>query len=332
MLGATGVPRLASWLAHAKRGTDEHGFEAAHGCVHRAWLWRAFAGEDSPPVTAPYAWRALNHATAITLPDESQWWQIDPIHIVLARDHLRIGAGDDADMSGIEADALAIEADDVLREYGAHLKYLRHDAWFLQTDEPWQLATVPLDAARGQSLADCLPTGPDAARWRKILTEIQMRWHHLPLNEAREAQRRPTINGVWLHGGGIWRPLQRAPFATIASDDATLRGWALAAGLAPAALVADNELPRHTGGDAVSLWTGLLEPARLEAWGLWLERLAAFETWLAELLTCAFGAGLGVELVLCGDQTARTFSLRKNDALRFWRRATLADLLEETVA
>lgn len=332
VVGSARTPRLAEWLGRAGRMPDESVRDAPLGAMHLAWLWRAFCGEGAIPVTAPYAWRALNHASAILSEDGTQWWHCDPIHIDVARDHLVVGRGADARLTEAEADALATEADAVLREHGAWLKRLRHDAWFVQTERVWQLDTAPLASACGQSLGPCLPVGADAALWRQILTAIQVRWHDHEVNRAREERGEQPVNGVWLHGGGAWAPLPRAPFATIASDDAVLRGWALAAGVPPSAFIEETGAPPRRG-DAVSLWTDLLEPASFQAWGVWVERLAETEARLGRLRDHAFGAGFeSVELVLCGRQVTRVLSLRRRDRLRFWRRATaLSSLLAEPV-
>ncbi len=335
IVGAARQGQLSTWFSRATRAPDESVIDAPIGATHLAWLWRAFCGDGAIPVTAPYAWRAQSYASAILPADDAQWWHCDPIHVDVAREHLMVGRSEDAQLTEAEADALATEADAVLREHGALLKRLRHDAWFVQTDKPWRLDTAPLVSARGQSLGPCLPIGADAARWRRILTGIQVRWHHNAVNYAREERGQQPVNGVWLHGGGVWRPLPRAPFATVVGGDPVLRGWALAAGTAPAALIDENELPRAQG-DAVSLWTGLLEPARFESWGVWVERFAGFETRLAQLRVRAFDAGFeSVELVLSGLQVTRVLSLRRRDRLRFWRRSgsgSLAAVLAEPVA
>lgn len=332
---ATRAPSLAAWFGHADRAPDESVRDAPLGAAHLTWLWRAFCGEGAVPVTAPYAWHALSAASALVPDDGLQWWHCDPIHVEVTRDHLMVGRSADARLTEPEADALATEADAVLHEHGARLKRLRHDAWFVQTERRWQLTAAPLATARGQTLGPCLPIGPDAALWRRILTEIQVRWNYHAVNAAREQSGQPPINGVWLHGGGVWAPLPRQPFATIASDDPVLRGWALAAGVASAALIGENATP-HRVGDAVSLWTDLAEPASFESWGVWIDALAGIDARLAALRQRAFGAGFtSIEIVLTGRQVVRVLSLRRHDHLRIWRRSaqrSLAALLAEPVA
>ncbi len=46
------------------------------------------------------------------------------------------------------------------------------------------------------------------------------------VNAEREANVVPTINAVWLHGGGRWKPLPPIEFTQVHSDAAELRGVA----------------------------------------------------------------------------------------------------------
>ncbi len=330
VLAAAPTGTIAARLARARRAPDDVP-RAARRAAHLGWLWHAFGGRGSP-VTAPYAWRASSHASAILPDDGAQWWHCDPIHIDIGRDELLVGRSADAQLTEAEADALAVEADAALRAHDALLKRLRHDAWFVQTERPWQLDAAPLLAARGRPVSASLPQGADAARWRKVLNEIQMRWHEHAVNAARASRDLPPVNGVWLHGGGAWAPLPRAPFAAVVSDDPVPRGWALASGVPPAALHDEGDLPRRAG-DALSLWSDLAEPAAFDAWGVWLEGLAAMDARLERLCARAFAAGFeSIELVLCGHHAVRVLSLRRSDRLRFWRRAALGELLAEPVA
>lgn len=327
LAGAT-ARRLARRLAHAARGEETTGDETTR-LPHLDWLWRAFGGTTRIPATAPYAWRALNADGITAARPEPQLWFCEPVHFAFARDHLLVVSLADAPLDPSEAQALAADADEAARECGAVLRLLDATHWFLQVDPSWQLDTVPLAAAIGRSAHDVLPTGAEAARWRKLLTEIQMRWHVHPVNAAREARGAPTVNALWLYGGGVWQPLPRSPFATLLSDDPVLRGWALAAGLAPAALLGPDATPTAKG-DALSVWDGLQPSAAVEDWGEWLARLPALERRLEALCERAFGAGFAsVDLVLAGGCATRRFTLGTHDGWRFWKRAKLAELLRE---
>jgi hypothetical protein len=170
------------------------------------------------------------------------------------------------------------------------------------------------------------PEGPDARSWRRLLTEVQMRWHDSPVNAAREARAQRAVNALWLHGGGAWTALPVRPFAAVAGDDPVLRGWALASGLPRAALLGAAAAAR---GDAVSLRRDLLAAAQAQAWGQWLDRLAGLDAALRALQADWFAAGGDeIALVLCGRRRVRIARLRRGDAWRLWRRASPALLAE----
>lgn len=327
VLEAMTAPRLARRLARAARGDASVGDDAAR-LPHLDWLWRAFDGPAPAPVTAPYAWRALNGDSATCASADSQLWFCEPVHFALARDHVLVTPLDEP-LAADEAQALAAAADDAARDAGASLRLLDHAHWFMQVEPPWRLDAVPLAAAFGRSALELLPTGADAGRWRKLLNDIQMHWHAHPVNAAREARGATTANALWLHGGGVWKPLPRAPFATVLSDDPILRGWALAAGLAPSALLGPDATPRASG-DTVSVWEGLQQPAYAGDWDAWLAGLPGLERLIESVCERAFAAGFAsVELVLAGRFGTRRFTLGAHDAWRVWRRAKFVELLCE---
>jgi hypothetical protein len=108
-----------------------------------------------------------------------------------------------------------------------------------------------------------------------------------------------------------------------------LRGWALAAGLAPSALLPADATP-NAKGDVLSVWDGLQSSAAVEDWGAWLELLPKFERMLDSLCARAFGAGFAsIDLVLAGGRGTRRFALGTHDGWRFWKRAKLSELLRE---
>jgi hypothetical protein len=296
------------------------------GAPHLAWLWSRFGGSGTP-VTAPYAWRAL--APATELPGARALWHADPVHFAFARDHLLVTALSDAPPTREESETLLAEAAAAAVECGAALHALDASHWFMSFDPPWSLAAVPLAGALGRSVQDLLPTGDDAPRWRRLLNEIQMRWHALPLNERREAEGRPTINGLWLHGGGTWQPLASRPFAALATADPVLRGWALASGVAPAALAGEDEMPAPAG-DVLALCPQLAAAYGAWDWETWRVEFERLSDALEARCERAFVRGFDrVTLVLAGRETLCIVELGASDRLRFWRRGPLAELLAE---
>jgi hypothetical protein len=333
VIGAAHAPQLARLLARARIEPPQPATTATLGAAHWGWLWRRFAGRDDTPVTAPYAWRALNETDLQADADAGTLWQAEPIHFAVARDHMLALplAGTDA-LDPAETMALADEAQGCLQSAGTQLRII-DGHWFVRFDAPLQVQAVPLDAALGASIQDQLPRGADSARWRRLLTEIQIAWHHHAVNAAREERGASAVNGLWLHGGGSARPAwPTCDLAQVACDAPAVRGWARAAGVPPAAvtdlasgLAAYDARPSH----GLALWPSLFASCKADAWHPWLAHFAAFDAWLGPLVQRGQAAGAQVELVLCGRTQTRSIVIERADRWRLWRRADLAAVFGE---
>jgi len=78
--------------------------------------------------------------------------------------------------------------------------------WFACADPPPQIVTRPPEAAVGAPLMPYLASGPDAARWRRWQSELQMLFFEHAVNRRREASRCTPVDGLWFWGGGTLAP------------------------------------------------------------------------------------------------------------------------------
>ena len=323
VLAGAATPWLSEVLARAQSEPAVN-FDSG-GATHLCWLWHRFGGTGEP-VTAPYALQALDEGAD----RQAQCWHVDPVHFAFAREHLLIAPLDELptpDEEAVLANHLQAALDELAADAGPNLR-LHRAQWLLTLARPWSLHASLLDAALGQSAHEHWPAGADAALWRRLLTEVQMRWHREPLNDQREARGRKPINALWLHGGGSWAALPERPFAAVADADPVLRGWALASGLPREALCDGAAVTALR--DTVSMRRDLLVPAQFEAWSEWLDRLAQLEAALRDLHRACFAAGYDeLALVLCGRRQVRIVRLRRGDSWRLWRHAPLAILFAE---
>ena len=327
VLASAATPWLRRVLARAQ--AEPAAIFDTGGAPHLAWLWRQFGGSGEP-VTAPYALQALDECAD----RGAQCWHIDPVHFAFARDHLLVTPLDDAPPAQDEETVLAGHVKEALREFAADAAprlHLHRGRWLLTLARPWSLRATALDGAIGQSALEHWPQGTDAPAWRRLLTEVQMRWHVEKLNEVRERRGEHAVNALWLHGGGAWAALPARPCAAVVGRDAVLRGWALASGVPAGRLHDDSDVPAPRG-DVLSIRRDLLLPAQFEAWGQWLDRLAQLEAGLRDLHEACFAAGYEeLVLVLGGRLQVRTVRLRRRDDWRVWRRAPLPPLFAEAV-
>lgn len=281
------------------------------GPAHLAWLGERLFGDAAAVATAPYAYAALTGT-----PSAAFLWHADPVHLELARDHLvvtplAVPPTDD------ESRALLDSANELAAASDA--RFLRvEDRWFLQTERRWELQPAPLSAALGRPLPTALPSGADATRWSRLLTEIQMQWHTLGVNAARETRGEAMVNSVWLHGGGVWAPLPAGEFTAVLSDAPEWRGAAQAAALPSG----PGDTEARDG--ALVVWSDLLAPRLLQDWNAWLAALRIVDRRVAGL-----ARGSAVDLVLGGERVIRRLRVRPHDRLKFWRTRPLDHALSE---
>lgn len=308
IVDALDASTLLARIARAELAQDQEAVAFARGAAHLDWL-AANVFHSRRPATAPYALADLS-----AVRESAQVWHADPVHLQLAGDHLivqRIAVADS------EADALLAVANEVAA--GAACRLTRHGShWFLRAGQPWLLDASPLDAAEGESLADFLPSGPDAARWNRLLNEIQISWHAHPVNELREDRGQPAINSLWLHGGGSWQPLTPIEYAQVHAESPALRGAAQAAGAA----IAESGAP--PSDRALLVWTDARAARATEDASAWLAAMSAIDR-----RCTALGEGHVIDFVLAGRSRWRRFHSRPSDRLRPWRRHSMRTALEE---
>ncbi|MDZ7653115.1 MAG: hypothetical protein U5L03_11460 [Burkholderiaceae bacterium] len=328
VIAAARAPHLARLIARARIDAPQPASTATLGAAHWGWLWQRFAGRDDVPVTAPAAWHALDASDRLGDADPGTLWQAEPIHFAVARDHMLALPLTDADaLDPAESATLVATAQSCAHAAGAQVHILDNH-WFMRFDAPWQLQAAPLDVALAASIQDRLPQGADRARWRRLLTEIQIAWHHHAVNAAREERGARAVNGLWLHGGGRLPALPPCGLTQVACDEPAVRGWARAAGVPPVSVATlASELVPH--GDALAVWPHLFAACKADAWHPWLAALAAFDAWLAPLAQRGQAAGAQIELVLCGRTQTRSIVINGADRWRRWRQADLASTVGE---
>lgn len=300
------TPNLKARLARA--ALIEQPVSSQGASAHLEWLANKLFGQPPPVPTAPYAYAQLAGAAPPACA-----WHADPIHIEVARDHLLVQSlGADA-LTADESVSLLAVANELASDSNCRLVDVGQH-WFLLAEHEWQIDVRPLAAVMEAAFE--MPSGHDAQIWNRLHNEIQMAWHVHAVNAEREANGVRTINAIWLHGGGSWKPLPAIEFAQVHSDAPEWRGAAQAAGargLSARTPVADT---------ALVVIDNALASKQRQDWGAWLQAITGVDRALGEHLADS------IDLIFCGD-TLRTFESRASDRYKPWRRRTLVQALTE---
>ena len=248
------------------------------------------------------------------------WLRADPVHLAVGSRGVELV---DFTSQAITADEAGCLVDRLNRQFaGDGLRFVAAtpECWLLRLDVGPEVRFSPPESARARDLRESLPRGADAMRWHRWLNEIQMALHADPVNDLRAALGLPTINGVWLWGGGDYplRGLLQKPAATVYADEPMLTALAREVGAIGA--------PRPAAWSGVScddvlvLLDDLVAPARAGDVLSWREAWQALERdWFAPARQ-AFAAGRIDALRLTLPEVGMQIILHRRDRWKFWRR------------
>ena len=276
--------------------------------AHLDWLANKLFGHPPPVPTAPYAYAQLAGAATPAFV-----WHADPVHVEAARDHLIVQSLGAEAPTAEESVLLLAAANELASDSECQLVDVGQ-RWFLLSEHEWQIGARPLAAVMEAAVE--MPSGRDAQIWNRLHNEIQMAWHVHAVNAEREANGARTINAIWLHGGGRWKPLRPIEFGQVHSDAPEWQGVAQAAGA--------RGVPASTRvtDTALVVSDDALVSKQRQDWGAWLQAITAVDRALVE------HAADSIDLILCGNKL-RTLELRPFDRYKPWRRRTLAQALTE---
>lgn len=238
----------------------------------------------------------------------------DPVYLEARLDHLclhRLGPDElpAADLEPLFAELQAAlgAADDL--EF-MHLA----SSGYLCGGQPISTPALSADSLDGAEPSAYLPAGDGAARFHRLLSEIEMCLHQSPVQSRRIAASRRPVNALWIWGGGRAPETGSLMLPALYSDDPLLRGFWLSASApvrAPSERLAD--CAAETGGAFV---TSIARP--LESSGSSDTLAGSIEGKLAELQR-ALRRGLIRELHLLFSDGV-TVRVQGYHRFRFWRR------------
>lgn len=250
-------------------------------------------------------------------PAEPYWLLAEPVTLEVGQVDVRLAAVVD-DLTTHESAALLAMLNAHFAGDGLRFIAIAPGRWLVAVTTAQQLVTYPADDAIGAPISPFLPDGPDAARWRRWQSEIQMLLFAHPVSAAREQRGRAPINGVWLSGGGVRAQAQAMPhIASLYADAPLPRDLARARGVAVAP--APRSLREWMDSDPKPPSLVWLPPGGT---GGDTSHLAALGRDWADPLRADLDARAGLELaiVLSGRGRAWSYAVRRPSLAARWRR------------
>ena len=181
--------------------------------------------------------------------------RLDPVEVGVGPRGLFLRSASMPDLQREEADALILELDHLMTEFGWHLEASVPSRWYVLTREPLRAGLGPPIIAEGENLMERLAGNELAKDWAKLLNEIQILLHQHPVNLKREQAGKAQANCLWPWGGGTDHSLDGARKVAFYSDgDPVLGGIAKVLGQAVGKAESLEEVPGSwLGSTLVSL-------------------------------------------------------------------------------
>jgi hypothetical protein len=181
--------------------------ETATSADWRADAFAVLAPGAALPCIAPLALRATGSVQPAVAQTAAWVCLATPVHYHAELSNVRFAGDGILSIDAAEATALARDFDTVWSGAGVHL-WAVSNRLYCGFDAPLHVTTQDPEAARGRHLESFLAAGPDAARLRRLMSELEMWLFDHAVNQNRRKESLPPISGLWLWGGG-------APLATL---------------------------------------------------------------------------------------------------------------------
>ena len=318
LIRALQTPALATLITRTSSRNTLPFDDKQRALPYESWL----AGRVGLPVTGSPALAADVMRAYRLDPGAGTWFIVNPAHLEVARSHLLLHDARHLRLSDEHARALFEAARPYFEESGKPLLYGDAATWFMRADDWSDLSTASPDAAAGLNLTDWLPTGEQAAAFRKLQNEVQMLWFAHPANAEREQRGLAPVNGFW-----PWARADAASAAAIPHLAASSAPPWLAALTNQAAASLDALLA--SGDEAILVAGELSGPAMATDWASWLGAMQHLEQHLfAPALEALLAGRIGKLRLLVSHRSGHLELTTTRLAQRtFWRRPSLDALL-----
>ena len=230
-LASLELPNLERLLARLSPLESDVGDEESPSPPHERALARALGLPGGDGQLPWAAWQVQQTGVDAPAPDNAAWAFVTPCHWQVSTDHITLH--DPAALALDEASSQALLA--VIAPWfaqdGITLLYDQPTRWLAHGEAFANLRSTSLERVLQRDVRPWLQSAEQHPVLRRLHSEMQMLLYTHPWNEAREAQRQPTVNAFWVHGAGQLAantPVkQQAPHMPLTLRDAALReDWA----------------------------------------------------------------------------------------------------------
>ena len=280
-----------------------------------------------PNDSNPFPYAALNLLGEGGAPATQVWLHADPVCMQADMDHAILFDAQSLQLADHEADQLLAELNAHFAQDGVALRRGSASHWYLSLTAHSEFVTSTLHDVVGRNVNQFLPTGSDAAHWKRFMNEAQMLLHASEVNQQREARGHLPVNSLWLWGEGRLSAnasTVTSPFNLVLSNNASARGLARINNVdcesVPSDVTATIELLAQVDHPCLVL-DDLFSSVSYGDVAVWQQQLSVLhDTWLQPLLRHAAKNHLPVHLYVCNGSS---YQLRARDKFMIWRRGQL---------
>jgi hypothetical protein len=229
-----------------------------------------------------------------------------PVHYLAEMTTVRLCQDGILSLSRTDAETLALDFNRVWNGSGFRFIAGASARLYCLFDQSLLVTTRDPQDVLDQHIEEYLPTGADAPRLRRLMSEIEMWLFEHGTNKARASSSLPHISGLWLWGGG-------APLASLPQ----LEGWAAGDDVYFGALDASraeksDSVGRTDGGEKSN--RGVIVSSQAPGGDGWQD---VESRWLRSAVARLRAGRLSQLQMSAGE---RCFTLTARAMRRFWRR------------
>jgi hypothetical protein len=223
---AEGSAALERWIARGDRLADavsgrdtalRECFEFTGAAVPVAALTRSLDGDEAAA---------------------AKWLRADPAFVMADAVTLRLLRCGNMDLSAAEVEGFAQALKPLFGDAGLPFDAPHPQRWYLRCAQGVALPQFSSpDDALGDDLANHLPEGADARRWRSLLNEVQIVLTQHPLNAQRIRRGLAPVNSLWFWGAGTLPHKVHCEFDDVCSDDEVATALGRLAGASARSLI-----------------------------------------------------------------------------------------------